>query len=216
MLNDKWNTVLEPVLNSSSFQELMNFIKEEYSKKTIFPEYNNIFKVFQKLDYDEVLVVLIGQDPYHGLNEAHGLAFSVKKNTKTPPSLRNIFKELESDLGIKRTDTDLSDWVDQGVFLLNAILTVEENKPLSHKNKGWEEFTDQVISLLNKREKPIIFLLWGNYAKGKKKLITNDHHYIIESVHPSPLSAYGGFFGSKPFSRINKIIKHHYNKEIKW
>lgn len=216
MLNKRWDEVLKPVLSSRSFKGLMSFIKSEYEKKTVLPEYDNIFKVFEKLDYDEVLVVVLGQDPYHGLNESHGLAFSVREGVKMPPSLRNIFKELESDLGITRSNTDLTDWVEQGIFLLNAILTVEENKPLSHKNIGWEKFTDQVISLLNEREQPIVFLLWGNYAKGKKKLITNDNHYIIESVHPSPLSAFGGFFGSKPFSRINKIIKHHYNKEIKW
>lgn len=216
MLNQKWDEVLRPVLESDFFNNLMEKVKKEYENKTIFPKHENIFKTFQKVDYDEVLVVIIGQDPYHGLNEAHGLAFSVQEGVKTPPSLRNIFKELESDLSIKRINTDLTDWVEQGVFLLNTILTVEEDKPLSHKDLGWEYFTDQVIKVLNEKEKPIIFILWGNYAKSKKALISNEKHYIIESAHPSPLSASRGFFGSKPFSRINQIIKKHYNKEIKW
>lgn len=216
MLNREWDVVLTPILKSNFFINLLSKVNEEYQNKAIFPKYENIFNAFKKTDYSNVFVVIIGQDPYHGENEAHGLAFSVQKGIKMPPSLQNIFKELENDLGIKRTLTDLSDWTEQGVFLLNTILTVEKDKPLSHKSLGWEIFTDYVIKVLNSRKQPIVFVLWGNYAKSKKALITNKNHYIIESAHPSPLSASRGFFGSRPFSRINNILKNHYNKEIKW
>ena len=167
-------------------------------------------------DYDNVKVVILGQDPYHGLGEAHGLSFSVRKGIKMPPSLLNIFKELKSDLGIERTNTDLTDWAKQGVLLLNSIMTVEKDKPLSHKNKGWEIFTDNIIKLLNERQVPVIFILWGNFARSKKALITNPRHKIIESAHPSPLSASRGFFGSKPFSKTNTYLKEMNIETIKW
>ena len=178
-------------------------------KKTIlknYPQYKDIFNALRYTDYDEVKVVILGQDPYHGENEAHGLSFSVRDDVKRPPSLNNIFKELESDLGIRKTNNDLTNWAKQGVLLLNSIMSVVKDTPLSHKEKGWEIFTDNIIKKLNERDKPIVFILWGGYARSKKKLITNKNHYIVESVHPSPLSAYNGFFGSKPFSKTNNFL----------
>ena len=198
------------------FKKLGIFVKKEYKERTVFPPYEHVFDALRFTDYDDVKVVILGQDPYHGLGEAHGLSFSVHEGIPMPPSLQNIFKELESDLGIKRTCSDLTDWAKQGVLLLNSIMTVEKDKPLSHKDKGWEIFTDNIIKYLNEREKPVIFLLWGSFARSKKSLITNKQHYVIESVHPSPLSAYRGFFGSKPFSKINNILKKNNIDEIKW
>ena len=193
-----------------------NIVKREYKTKTIFPPYENIFDALRFTDYDDVKVVILGQDPYHGLGEAHGLSFSVKKGVKMPPSLLNIFKELYLDLGIKRTNTDLTDWAHEGVLLLNSIMTVEKDKPLSHKDKGWEIFTDTIISKLNDRNDPIIFILWGSFARSKKELITNSNHKIIESAHPSPLSASRGFFGSKPFSKTNAYLKSLNKEPINW
>ena len=216
MINNKWDIVLKDEFKKDYFRNLGMFVKNEYKTKTIFPPYENIFDALRFTDYDEVKVVILGQDPYHGIGEAHGLYFSVKEGVRTPPSLLNIFKELYSDLGIKRTKSDLSDWAKEGVLLLNSIMTVVKDTPLSHKNKGWETFTDTVISKLNDREEPVIFLLWGSFARSKKELITNKRHKIIESVHPSPLSANRGFFGSKPFSKINNYLKENDKEEIKW
>ena len=216
MINKKWDIILKDEIKKDYFKELGIFIKNEYKTKTIFPNYENIFDALRFTDYDKVKVVILGQDPYHGLGEAHGLSFSVKENVKMPPSLQNIFKELYSDLGIKRTKSDLTDWAKDGVLLLNSIMTVVKDKPLSHKNRGWEIFTDNIISKLNEREEPVIFLLWGNFARNKKELITNKRHKIIESVHPSPLSASRGFFGSKPFSKINNYLKEMNKEEINW
>ena len=216
MINKKWDIILKEEFTKDYFKKLGIFVKQEYKNKKIFPPYNNIFDALRFTDYDEVKVVILGQDPYHGLGEAHGLSFSVKENVSMPPSLQNIFKELESDIGVKRTKSDLTDWAKQGVLLLNSIMTVEKDKPLSHQNKGWEIFTDNIIKLLNEREEPVIFLLWGSFARSKKSLITNKRHYIIESVHPSPLSAYRGFFGSKPFSKINFILEKNNMEKIKW
>lgn len=216
MINKTWDVVLEKELKKDYFRKLGIFVKEEYDKKNIFPSYNNIFNALRYTDYDKVKVVILGQDPYHGDGEAHGLSFSVQEGIKRPPSLNNIFKELRNDLGIIRTKNDLSDWAKQGVLLLNSIMTVERNKPLSHKDKGWELFTDTIIQKLNERKNPVIFVLWGSYAKSKKIYVTNPNHYIIESVHPSPLSASRGFFGSKPFSKINQILKQNGLQEIKW
>ncbi|MFA5603858.1 MAG: uracil-DNA glycosylase [Bacilli bacterium] len=214
--NNYWDTLLEEEMEKEYFQKLLLFLKEEYKKKTIFPEYQNILNSLKLTDYNEVKVMILGQDPYHGVGEAHGLSFSVMNNQKRPPSLNNIFKELKSDLEIIRVDNNLTDWATKGVLLLNAILTVEKDKPLAHKNKGWEIFTNKIIELLNEREKTVIFVLWGNYAKSKKPLITNKKHIIIEGVHPSPLSASRGFFGSKPFSKINKHLQSINNNPIKW
>ena len=216
MINKKWDVILKDEFKKDYFKNLGIFVKKEYKTKTIFPPYENIFDALRFTDYDDVKVVILGQDPYHGLGEAHGLSFSVREGVRIPPSLLNIFKELYSDLGIKRTKSDLTDWAKEGVLLLNSIMTVIKDTPLSHKNKGWETFTDTVISKLNEREDPVIFLLWGSFARSKKDLITNKRHKIIESVHPSPLSASRGFFGSKPFSKINKYLKHFGKEEIKW
>ncbi len=216
MINKKWDIILKDEMKKDYFRKLGTFVKHEYATKRCFPEYKNIFNALRYTDYDEVKVVILGQDPYHGVGEAHGLSFSVQEGCKRPPSLDNIFKELESDLGIHRENNDLTDWAKQGVLLLNSIMSVQMDRPLSHQNHGWEQFTDAIISKLNEREKPVIFVFWGSYARSKKVLITNSQHKIIESVHPSPLSAYRGFFGSKPFSKINHYLKENGEKEIQW
>lgn len=216
MINKNWDVILKDEMSKDYFKKLGVFIKNEYRTKRCFPPYENIFDALRFTDYDEIKVVVLGQDPYHGLGEAHGLSFSVKEGVRKPPSLQNIFKELENDLGIKREASDLTDWAKQGVLLLNSIMTVVEDRPLSHKDKGWENFTDAIIKALNNREKPVIFLLWGSYARSKKEYITNKQHYIIESVHPSPLSANRGFFGSNPFSKINNILENNHQDKINW
>ncbi len=216
IFNEKWDLILKDELEKDYFKKLGIFVKNEYKNKTIYPAYNNIFKALRLTDYDKVKVVILGQDPYHGVNEAHGLSFSVLEGVRRPPSLDNIFKELYSDLGIKRENNNLTDWALQGVLLLNSVLTVEKDKAFSHSNKGWEIFTDTIIERLNERNSPVIFVLWGNAARSKKALIDQNKHYIIESAHPSPLSASRGFFGSKPFSRINKILRDNNEKEIEW
>ena len=216
MINKSWDIVLKNEYNSEYFKKLGLFVKGEYQTKIVYPRYENIFNALRYTDYDDVKVVILGQDPYHGENEAHGLSFSVLEGVRRPPSLDNIFKELYSDLGVKRTNNNLSDWAKQGVLLLNSIMTVIKDKPLSHKSRGWEIFTDNIIKYLNDREKPVVFILWGSYARSKKELITNKRHLIIESAHPSPLSASRGFFGSKPFSKCNAFLKRHGEEEIKW
>ncbi len=216
MVNKKWDILLKDEFKKDYFKSLGLFVKNEYKNKIIYPKYNNIFNCLRYTDYDEVKVVILGQDPYHGENEAHGLSFSVLDGVKRPPSLNNIFKELENDLGIKKTTNDLTSWAKEGVLLLNSIMTVQKDRPLSHKNRGWEIFTDKIISLLNEREKPVVFVLWGSYARSKKELITNKRHFIIESVHPSPLSANRGFFNSRPFSKINNFLEQNGIEKINW
>lgn len=216
MINKKWDIILKEEMKKDYFRKLGTFVRHEYATKRCFPEYKNIFNALRYTDYDGVKVVILGQDPYHGIGEAHGLSFSVQEGCKRPPSLDNIFKELESDLHIHRENNDLTDWAKQGVLLLNSIMSVQMDRPLSHQNHGWEIFTDAIISKLNEREKPVIFVFWGSYARSKKVLITNPQHKIIESVHPSPLSAYRGFFGSRPFSKINRYLKEIGEKEIQW
>lgn len=216
MINKKWDEVLKEEVNKQYFKKLGSYVKNEYDKKTVYPEYKNIFNALKYTDYDKVKVVILGQDPYHGPNEAHGLSFSVQKGVKRPPSLENIFKELYDDLGIIRTNNDLTDWAKEGVFLLNSIMTVIKDRPLSHKSIGWETFTDNLIKILNEREKPIVFILWGSFARSKKSLITNKRHFIIESPHPSPLSAYRGFFGSKPFSKTNNFLVTNGIEPVNW
>lgn len=216
MINKKWDEILKKDMEKDYFKKLGSFVKNEYKTKICYPAYSNIFNALRYTDYDEVKVVILGQDPYHDENQAHGLSFSVLDGVLKPPSLRNILKELEDDLGIKRKGGDLTDWAKQGVLLLNSIMTVEKDKPLSHKGKGWEIFTDNIIRYLNERNTPIVFILWGSYARSKKELITNPIHHIVESVHPSPLSASRGFFGSKPFSKTNKYLKKDGLKEIEW
>lgn len=216
MINKKWDIVLKEDFESPYFEKLGIFVKNEYKHKIIYPEYKDIFNALRYTDYDDVKVVILGQDPYHGEHEAHGLSFSVKEGIPMPPSLRNIFKELKDDIGVDRTQTDLTDWAKQGVLLLNSIMTVVKDTPLSHKDKGWEIFTDSIITKLGEREKPLVFILWGNYARSKKILIKNKNHLIIENVHPSPLSASRGFFGSKPFSKTNEFLEKNGISKINW
>ncbi len=217
MIGNSWDNKLSEEYKKEYFTELMNFVKDEYEKKTIYPKKNEVFNAFRYTDFDNVKVVILGQDPYHGPNQAEGLSFSVSNEVLKPPSLQNIFKELESDLGIHFPKSNsLKPWAKQGVLLLNAVLTVEEHKPTSHKGRGWEIFTDDVIKILNEKEEPLVFILWGAYARSKKELITNPKHLIIESAHPSPFSARNGFFGSKPFSRTNAFLKSKGLKEIDW
>lgn len=214
MFNNSWDEVLHDEMKKSYFKYIKDFVKEERLNKTIYPPANDLFNAFKLTDFENIKVVILGQDPYHGEKEAMGLSFSVRRGVRTPPSLRNIFKELKDDLGIDRTDTDLSDWAKQGVFLLNTVLTVEKDKANSHKDIGWEIFTDYVIKQINDRLNGVVFILWGRQARDKKRIITNPSHYIIESAHPSPLSAYNGFFGSKPFSRTNAFLRKNNKKEI--
>ena len=217
MIGNKWDEYLSDEYKKEYFKELLEFVKNEYKTKTIYPKQNEVFNAFRYTDYDDLKVVILGQDPYHGPNQAEGLSFSVSNEVLKPPSLKNIFKELESDLKIPYPKANsLKPWAKQGVLLLNAVLTVEEHKPTSHKDKGWETFTDDVIKIINDKSEPVVFILWGAYARDKKKLITNSHHLVIESAHPSPFSARNGFFGSKPFSKANEFLKKNGIKEIDW
>lgn len=207
MINNDWDEVLSSVWNSTGYKKFMSIIDKKYSETTCFPEYNDIFNALKLTPYSKVKVVILGQDPYHGTGEAHGLSFSVKDDIKKPPSLKNIFKELHDDLGYPEPKSgNLEKWAKEGVLLLNSVLTVEKDKAASHKDLGWEILTDHIIKLLNMKETPIVFILWGNFAKKKKVYITNKKHLIIESPHPSPFSAYTGFFGSKPFSKTNNFL----------
>lgn len=215
MIGNDWDKVLESVWNSEGFKKFMKVVDTEYKKHTCYPEYNNIFNALKQTPYSNIKIVIIGQDPYHGEGEAHGLSFSVQKGVKLPPSLQNIFTELYNDLGIKKSSCgDLTLWAKEGVLLLNSILTVEKDRPLSHKDLGWQLLTDHIIKLINLKEEPVVFILWGSFAKSKKVFITNPKHLVIESVHPSPLSAYNGFFGSKPFSKANNFLKKNKIKEV--
>ena len=216
MIGNSWDNILKDEFKKDYFKKLSIFLNEEVKHKTIYPKSIDLFKALKLTDYNDVNVVILGQDPYHGENEANGLCFSVNHGIQTPPSLQNIFKELKSDLNITREDTDLSDWAKQGVLLLNTVLTVEKDKAFSHRGKGWEIFTDKIIEKLNEKDDPIVFILWGSAARSKKTLITNKKHMIVESAHPSPLSYYRGFEGSKPFSKTNNLLKSVNKKEIKW
>ena len=216
MTNNYWDAVLKEEYEKNYFKNIAMFINKEYKEKIVYPPKRDILRALKLTDYNDVKVVILGQDPYHGENEAMGLSFSVRRGVRTPPSLRNIFKELKNDLNIDRCDTDLSDWAKQGVFLLNTVLTVEKDKANSHKEIGWEIFTDYVIKEINDKLNNVVFILWGRQARDKKRIITNPNNYIIESAHPSPLSAYNGFFGSKPFSKTNNYLKAHNKKEINW
>jgi len=217
MIGNKWDILLKEEFKKEYFINLLNFVKEEYKNKVIYPKQNEIFNAFRYTDYEDVKVVILGQDPYHGENQAHGLSFSVKEGIPKPPSLLNIFKELQSDLGFEiPLSGNLISWTKEGVLLLNAVLTVEKNKPASHKGRGWETFTDQVIKIINNKTTPVVFILWGSFARSKKKLITNSIHKIIESTHPSPFSAYNGFMGSRPFSKANTFLKNNSIVPINW
>lgn len=219
-LPEGWKAILQEEARKRYFQGLVTFLRgEERRKQTVYPARENIMRALQQVDYPKVKIVILGQDPYHGPGQAIGLSFAVQNSCKPkPPSLQNIFKELQSDLrvNIDPQYSDLSAWVKQGVLLLNTVLTVRARQAMSHRDRGWEPFTDNIIFELNKREKPVIFILWGASAIKKKSLITNQQHFVIQSPHPSPLSAYRGFFGSKPFSKANKILKSINEPPIDW
>ncbi|WP_078429654.1 uracil-DNA glycosylase [Alkalihalobacterium alkalinitrilicum] len=217
IVKKEWSAVLKSEFTKEYFVSLQQFLKEEYIKETIFPNQPDIFNAFEYTPYSEVKVVILGQDPYHGPNQAHGLSFSVQSGEKLPPSLKNIYKELHIDIGCDIGKNGcLVKWAEQGVLLLNTVLTVKQGEPNSHKGIGWETFTDRVIEKLNERKKPIVFILWGRHAQTKEALIQAPHHYIIKSPHPSPLSANRGFFGSKPFSKINRWLMEKGEEPIDW
>lgn len=215
MIGNDWDIILKNVWESEGFKTFMNEVKKEYKENICYPEFDNIFNALKYTSYYNTKVVIIGQDPYFNVGEAHGLSFSVRKGIRLPPSLKNIFKELKNDLDLEMPISgDLTPWAKKGVLLLNSILSVKKGNALSHKNLGWQRLTDYIIKTLNLKETPIVFILWGNYARSKKELITNKKHLIIESVHPSPFSALNGFFGSKPFSKTNNFLKLNGIKEI--
>lgn len=217
ILKNDWNELLKDEFSKDYYLSLREFLKNEYTTKIIYPDKYDIFNALHYTSYKDVKVVILGQDPYHGPNQAHGLSFSVSPGVKIPPSLLNIYKELNSDLGCYIPNNGyLKKWSDQGVLLLNTSLTVRAGEANSHKNKGWEIFTDKIISLINEKTDPVVFLLCGNNAINKKKLITNKQHLILSSTHPSPLSASRGFFGSKPFSKINKFLISVNKAPIDW
>ena len=212
-----WKKILSEYFNSDSFVSLSKFIDTEYQAKTIYPKQVDIFSALDLCPFNELSVVILGQDPYHGAGQAHGLSFSVPDTIQAPPSLRNILKELESDLSKNPiVENDLSSWTKQGVLLLNSVLTVEESKPGSHANKGWEDFTDHVIQEISERKKNCVFILWGAYAQKKEPLIDESKHLVLKSPHPSPLSSYRGFFGSKPFSQTNSYLIKNNKHPIDW
>lgn len=216
-IGNEWDELLKGEFEKEYYQNLRKFLAKEYAEQVIYPDMYDIFNALKYTSYSDVKAVILGQDPYHQPGQAHGLCFSVKKGTVQPPSLRNIFKELESDLGIKPpSHGELVSWAENGVLMLNTVLTVRQGSPNSHKDKGWEIFTDKVIELLNKRDKPIVFILWGANARSKKRLITNRSHLILESAHPSPLSAYNGFFGNRHFSKTNAFLEAHGTEPIDW
>lgn len=214
MINNDWDFILKDVFESKEFTDIMNKVNNEYQKYKCYPLYHNIFNCFRLTSYENTKVVILGQDPYHGANQAHGLAFSVQLGNEMPPSLRNIFKELYSDLNIKNETTDLTKWAKEGVLLLNTILTVREKEALSHENIGWEYFIDNILIKLNNKKDPVVFILWGKKAQEKERFITNKKHLIIKSAHPSPFSADRGFFNSKPFSKTNDFLNKNKIKEI--
>jgi len=216
-LNDDWKQFLGTEFHKEYYIRLLAFIEHEYATKVIYPKHKDIFRAFNLLLLEEVKVVIIGQDPYHGLNQANGLAFSVSSRVKIPPSLKNIYKELVDDVGCAIPQNgDLTKWAEQGVLLINSVLTVEAGKANSHKEKGWEIFTDSVIKSLSQRYNHIVFILWGGASQEKELLIDTSKHCILKAPHPSPLSSYRGFFGSKPFSKVNEYLKTHNRAEINW
>lgn len=207
MIGNDWDALLKPEFEKPYFEELTKKVVEDYKKTTCYPPISSVFNAFRLSSYETTKVLILGQDPYHNPGQAMGLAFSVPDGIQIPPSLDNIYKELCSDIGCEKpTSGDLTAWGKRGVLLLNAILSVRKNQPLSHRDYGWRTFTDHVISLLNEKTTPVVFVLWGSYARSKKSLITNPKHLIIENVHPSPLSAHRGFFNAKPFSKINRFL----------
>ncbi|WP_066320046.1 uracil-DNA glycosylase [Bacillus sp. FJAT-29814] len=217
ILKNDWAPLLQGEFQKPYYQHLRGILKEEYQSKVVFPDQYDIFNALHLTPYNETKVMIIGQDPYHGPGQAHGLSFSVKPGVATPPSLQNIYKELKADLGCYIPNNGyLVEWAKQGVLLLNTVLTVRAATPNSHKGLGWEIFTDKVIETLNLRETPVVFILWGNFAQQKQQLITSSRHFILKSPHPSPFSANRGFFGSRPFSRANAILREIGMQEIDW
>lgn len=216
-IGNSWDTVLREEFKKEYYLKLREFLKQEYGQGTVYPDPDNIFNALKLTSYDDAKAVIIGQDPYHEPGQAQGLSFSVPRGMKQPPSLVNIFKEMQADLGIRPPDHGcLEGWAREGVLLLNAVLTVREHQANSHRGKGWENFTDSIIEALNNRQKPLVFILWGNNAKAKEKLITNPQHHIITGAHPSPLSAHNGFWGGRYFSGTNEFLEEQGIEPINW
>ena len=216
-IGNSWDSILAEEFRSDWYMQLREFLKYEYSHYRIYPDMYDIFNALKYTDYHDVKAVIVGQDPYHGAGQAHGLCFSVKKGIEPPPSLKNIFAELNADLGVPIPQSgDLTKWAKEGVLLLNTALTVREGQANSHRGKGWEKLTDAIISKLNERDKPMVFILWGGNARAKKSLINSRKHLILESAHPSPLSAYNGFFGNRHFSRTNQFLIQNGIEPINW
>ncbi len=216
-IGNSWDSILAEEFRSDWYMQLREFLKYEYSHYRIYPDMYDIFNALKYTDYHDVKAVIVGQDPYHGAGQAHGLCFSVKKGIEPPPSLKNIFAELNADLGVPIPQSgDLTKWAKEGVLLLNTALTVREGQANSHRGKGWEKLTDAIISKLNERDKPMVFILWGGNARAKKSLINSRKHLILESAHPSPLSAYNGFFGNRHFSRTNQFLTQNGIEPINW
>jgi uracil-DNA glycosylase len=216
-IEESWKNILQSEFDKESFKSLSRFVKYEYENNFCFPEQKNIFEAFNTCSFKNLKVIIIGQDPYHGKGQANGLCFSVMDHIPHPPSLKNIFKELESDLGKPLPISgDLSSWASQGVLLLNSTLTVREGEPGSHQNKGWEQFTDAVITTVSQKKEQLVFLLWGKFAQSKIKLISRNKHQVLTAPHPSPLGAWRGWFGCKHFSKTNAFLKKHHKKEIVW
>ena len=217
LLNNDWDALLSDEFKKSYYLELREFLKAEYSTKTIYPPMNDIYNALRYTTYEDARVVILGQDPYHGPGQAHGLCFSVKSGVPQPPSLKNIFKELKDEVGMEiPTSGELTGWAKQGVLLLNTTLTVREGQPQSHKGHGWEILTDRIIELMNKKQTPVVFMLWGGNARAKRTLITNPNHLVLECAHPSPLSAYNGFFGCGHFMRANEFLSKNGLMPINW
>ncbi len=217
-IEPEWKSALKDYFASDRFQDLAQFVRTEYETKKVFPKPQDVFRAFWLTPFSKVKVVILGQDPYHDVGQAHGLCFSVPDGQSPPPSLKNIYKEIESDLGIQKDHTkgNLESWAEQGVFLLNAILTVMAHTPASHRDKGWEDFTDTVIKKISDKQERVVFMLWGNFARSKKYLIDTAKHLVLEAPHPSPFSAHSGFLGCRHFSQCNEYLKSHGKKEIAW
>ncbi|MBQ8171914.1 MAG: uracil-DNA glycosylase [Oscillospiraceae bacterium] len=216
-IGNEWDSLLAEEFKKDYYLHLREFLKAEYGSRRIYPPMNDIFNALRYTSYSDVKAVILGQDPYHGAGQAHGLCFSVKKGVQPPPSLQNIFKEIKADLGIDSpAHGELTSWAQNGVLLLNTSLTVREGQANSHRGQGWETLTDRIIELLNQREQPIVFILWGGNARSKAKLITNKNHLVLQCAHPSPLSAYNGFFGCRHFSKTNEFLVTHGIKPIDW
>jgi uracil-DNA glycosylase len=211
-----WQEILAPIKKTTYFIELMKKVDKEYEVSQCFPPNNQIFRALDLTNFDNVKVVILGQDPYHNFNQANGLCFSVSDLVNTPPSLKNIFKELEADLQIIRKNNELEDWAKQGILLLNSTLTVKAHEPNSHKDFGWDVFTDFIIKEISDKKENVVFILWGAFAQKKSSLIDAKKHCILQAPHPSPFSAYKGFLGSKPFSKINQFLKEKGEKQINW